>query len=809
MKVKYILFILIITILFFPKSASADGIVIPDPPICDPSPCSPLPVPTSQLEIKYHHVDVQIESQVAVTQVDQVFYNPNNWIIEGVYVFPIPHGAVVSNFTLWIDGEPIEGKVMDSEEARSIYEEIVREMRDPALLEYIDQDAVQVRIFPIPPGGERRIELEYSEILQVDSGLVKYLYPLNTEKFSTRPLDTVHVNINIKSHDPIRAAYSPSHPVEVDKDGNFRLTAGYEASNVKPDTDFVFYYSIGDTEAFHLISYRDPEGENRSDGFFTLLLAPKSEAISEPIPKDVMIVLDKSGSMEGEKFVQAQNALVYILNNLNQDDRFNLVAFSTSVDIFSSKMNDSLKIDEAISWVNRLSALGSTDINRALLEAVSLSNIERPTYLIFLTDGLPTEGVVESDEITRIFESHAPDNIRLFAFGVGYDVDTYLLDTLAQNHHGTSSYVEPGEKLDEILSSFYAKISSPVLTNLKLIVEGTDVYDIYPTPLPDLFQGSQITVVGRYRNGGSVRISLKGMVNNLPQSFVYPDQFLAINSRDQSNGEEYLQFIPRLWATRKIGFLLNEVRLQGPELELIDQIVKLSIRYGIVTPYTSYLVTEPMPLGAAEQNRIAEEQFLDMESGLESPTYGREAVEKSAAQGEMEHSDSIAAAIPDVENQVRVVGSRTFVLSDDIWIDTAYDPDIMNTIKVSFLSEEYFYLTGTDNVLAASFALGSRVIALTDGIVYEIVSSDTPSDPIEMKSNRDNKKTEDYLDSLISETGKSGENPQTDSNKNENVDTSEKKLIDNKVEDQTSCLGGLLPLIFASAGIVVISKKRT
>jgi Ca-activated chloride channel family protein len=191
----YLLLIIAITILLiFPTPALADGIIVPDPPLCDPHPCPPppcpgpfpcpVPSPISQLAIRYHHVDVTIKDQVVVTHVDQVFYNPNDWQVEGTYIFPIPVDAAVTSFTLWVDGQPVEGQILDAQEARRTYEDIVHNMRDPALLEYVGQGAMQARIFPIPPQGERRVELEYSQVLPADNGLVRYVYPLNTEKFS-------------------------------------------------------------------------------------------------------------------------------------------------------------------------------------------------------------------------------------------------------------------------------------------------------------------------------------------------------------------------------------------------------------------------------------------------------------------------------------------------------------------------------------------------------------------------------------------------------------------------------------------------
>lgn len=435
----------------------------------------------------------------------------------------------MTNFTLWIDGEPVKGEILSADEARRTYEEIVREMQDPALLEYADRGAVRARIFPIPTGGERRIQLEYTQALTAEGGLVRYVYPLNTEKFSTQPLDEVRVSVDLRASQPIRAIYSPSHPVAVSPEDDFHATVGYEEYNLRPDTDFVLYYSIGESEALHLVSYRDPADSVDQDGFFLLLLAPRPDTAVQPVPKDVILALDRSGSMEGEKFIQAQKALKYILGNLNPKDHFNVISFSTGLELYARDLRETSEINEAIDWVDRQSAVGSTDINRALLEAAAMADPERPTYLIFLTDGLPTEGVVENGQILNNFTASAPRSLRLFSFGVGYDVDTFLLDSLAQEHHGTSTYVLPGEALDEVLSSFYARVSTPVLMDLQLDFGELSTYDLYPNPLPDLFAGSQIVVVGRYREGGRTNITLTGTVNGQPQTFTFPDQVFAAN----------------------------------------------------------------------------------------------------------------------------------------------------------------------------------------------------------------------------------------------------------------------------------------
>lgn len=738
MKAKIISIVLLLTVVIalYPTPARADGIIIPEPPICGPHPCPPPPCPgprpcppmppIAQLVIRYHHVAVDIQDQIATTRVDQIFFNPNDWQVEGIYMFPIPVEAAVSSFSLWVDGMPIEGSILDAQEARAKYEEIVTSMRDPALLEYADRGALQASIFPIPAGGERRIELEYSQVLPYDNGLVRYAYPLNTEKFSLWPLENVSINVDIRTTTvPLRAVYSPSHDVAVSREDSQHVKVGYEERDVRPDKDFVLFYSLGEEQAFHLISYREPDGDD-SDGFFLALIAPEPDVPVNKISKDLILVLDRSGSMEGDKFQQAKQALQYILEHLNPEDRFNVIAFSTGLEAYGQNLRPASEAAEAKAWVDKLSAQGSTDINRALLEAVFLADRERPAYLIFLTDGLPTEGVIDSQMILANLADAAPENLRLFAFGVGYDVDTFLLDSLAQAHHGSSMYVLPDERLDEVLSSFYAKISTPVLTNLALDFGGSGVYDTYPEPLPDLFVGSQIVLVGRYRHPGMFTVRLTGEVGGEVRRFEFDEQDFVRAS--EITGAQ--SAIPRLWATRKIGHLLNLVRLHGPDEETIDQIVRLSIRYGIITPYTSYLVTEDMPFSSIEQDRIVGEQLDQMQSLPAEPAFGREAVEKAAEQGAL--ADANAPVVPELEAAeiVRIVGSRTFVLSDGIWIDTAFDPESMETIKIGFLSVDYFSLVKAIPDLGAGFALGQSVIAVAGGTAYEVVEPEAVTEPV-------------------------------------------------------------------------------
>ena len=320
----------------------------------------------------------------------------------------------------------------------------------------------------------------------------------------------------------------------------------------------------------------------------------------------------------------------------------------------------------------------------------------------------------------------APANVRLFVFGVGNDVDTLLLDSLAQNHRGASTYVRPFQDLDEIVSTFYAKVSTPVLADISIDFGDMVVEQIYPQNLPDLFAGGQLILVGRYREGGPTTITLHGTVNGEAKRFVYEDQFFRLRSGDD--------FIPRLWATRAIGHLLTEIRLHGENPELVQSVVNLSIRYGIITPYTSYLIEEDDIFTQTGRQGIVDEEMEEMEEAPLGFT-GAEAVSEAAAAGEMADAaaplalptavfdDDGSAETTAVSELVQFVGSKTFVWRDGVWVDTQFDPDVYTAIPVNFASDGYFELITAVPELASYFAIGQRVLTVHEEIAYEIVES--------------------------------------------------------------------------------------
>ncbi len=708
--------------------AFADGIIIPPPrppgPITDPI----------WLTIKYHRVNITIDNQVATTRVDQSFVNEGTMVAEGTYIFPLPQGATVSNFIMWVDGQPIQPQILEADDARQIYNDIVRQLRDPALLEYIGNGAIRANVFPIAPGEERRIQIEYEQILPVDNGLVQYVYPLNTERFSARPLEDVSMTVDITSNDPIQNIYSPSHRVMVDQPDPYHARIGYEEHNVLPDKNFVLYYSLDPAEIdLNLLTYRESAGE---DGFFMLMIAPPLEVdAAAVIPKDVLLVVDQSGSMFGDKWSQAREAVAYVLDHLNPEDRFNVVVFSTGSRIFANALQSPSQADDAARWVNGLEAIGGTDISGALSQALQMVDRERQAVILFITDGVPTDGETNVRAIIENFSAAAPGNTRLFSFGVGDDVDAFLLDQLARNHGGTSAYVRPGERIDEEVAALYNKINSPVLTDVALSFDGITAEEMFPgEPLPDLFAGTQLILVGRYRNSADdVSARLSGDVNGERQTFVYGGLSFPANAGGGS-GTDAEVFIPNLWATRKIGALLDQIRLQGENDELVDSVVRLSLRYGIITPYTSFLIQEDDIFTQTGRTALRDTARSGMDMAF-SQSAGAAAVDAAEAIGEA-RSANAPAPMPtqmayggegggyvDTREVIRQVRDRTFVSRDGVWIDTSYDPELMTPIQVVFLSDEYFDLMEQHPVLGAFFALGDQVIAVLDGVAYQVVAS--------------------------------------------------------------------------------------
>lgn len=715
--------------LLLAKPAQAQIII--DPPPCDLNdPLRCPPVQLMPLQLQQYQITVDIVDQVATTRIRQVFYNPGTVTAEGTYTFPLASGASIGGLTLTVDGRSFDGKVLDAGEAKQIYTRIVQQRRDPALLEYVGRGAIQASLFPVPPNDTRTIEITYSEVLTAENGLVQYRFPLKAS--SPYPIEQLSLHVAIQSKIMLKTVYVAAHAVAIDRPDNFHASVGYEASQVRPDQDFQLFYSLSQSEiGANLLSYFDPIEQM---GYFLLLAAPDVKIEQPALAKDVVIVLDTSGSMEGEKLAQAKSAVRYVLAHLNATDRFQIVEFSTGVRLYHNRLQPVDAVSDAKQWVNNLSATGGTDINRALLEGLALNEKERPTMMLFLTDGLPTEGVTDLPGILQNFTQAAQANVRLFAFGVGDDVDTYLLDSLSQAQHGATTYVRPGQSLDETVSSFYAKISSPVLANPTLDFGTITVQNLYPDPLPDLFAGAQLVAVGQYRQGGGTTLSIQGQIGQQSKTFTYPEQQLA-NAQTSQTG---LSFLPRLWATRRIGYLLNQMRLHGENRELVDEVVRLSVKYGILTPYTSFLITEDDILSENGRAAAAEQSLLDLQAAQAASQSGSVAVDRADQLNQLDRAENLAAHEPYAPtaqagltlNPIQAIGANTFLKQNEVWTQTTFDHTQHTAQMVAFGSPEYFTLLEQHPELTAAFALGEHVIAqANNGQYYQVQSASTTDTP--------------------------------------------------------------------------------
>lgn len=755
--------ILLLLSLLSPLFIRADGFILVEPrpevPIHWPQP--PNRHPFAPLEVSYHHVNVKIDGQIATTSVDQEFYNPNSERLEGTYLFPVPKGAQIDKFTMDIGGKQVEAELLPADKARRIYEDIVRKMRDPALLEYAGRDVFKVRVYPIEPHSKKRITLSYTEVLKADSGLIGYTYPLNTEKFSAKPVKNVSVKVELKSDRPLKTIYSPSHSVDINRDGSKHATVGYEANDVAPDTDFSLYFAPEKEEVgVHLLTSKT-EGE---DGYFLLLASPGVDVNEKVMPKDVAFVLDTSGSMAGKKLEQAKKALQFCIENLNDNDRFEIIRFSTEVEPLFDKLveaNDANR-EKANHFVKGLKPIGSTAIDDALKKALSLQagRDGRPFVVVFLTDGQPTIGVTDPKTILSHVKQRR-GSTRIFCFGIGTDVNTHLLDHIAEETRAFNQYVLPDEDLEVKVSSFFSKIKEPVLADPELKFTGDiRVTKLYPSPLPDLFKGEQLVVVGRYSGHGDSAVVIEGKVNGQKRQFSEDVKF-----RDESSKNE---FIPKLWATRRVGYLLDEIRLHGETSESRDEVTELARRYGIVTPYTAYLIAEDentrnVPLAmqslpALNQDKDAQRLASANWDSFKQENNGDRALAGARYGNMMKMADNISggisaateanrsiaapapAAVPPTspeapaqqsnirlaqyanEGQGRFVAGRNAFQNGNQWVDSLAQKQQanVNRVRIQFNSPEYFALAAKEPAALPWLALGQNVQFVLKGTIYDI-----------------------------------------------------------------------------------------
>jgi Ca-activated chloride channel homolog len=572
--------------------ALAAGLLIPDEKTVPP------------LAMLNHRVNITIDDQVAITKVEQTFRNHTDRQLEATYVFPVPKGASVNKFTMEVDGKEVKGELLDAEQAQQVYTSIVRRTQDPGLLEYMGNNLFRLKVFPIKAHGDQKVSLSFTSVAQKEGGLVEYIYPLKTDGKATSTLEDFSIKASLKSQHAIQNVYSPTHALDIKRVNDKAVEINFQRSQALLDKDFQLFYSLGDKDVgLTAILHRPISSEN---GYFTLLIAPKVEMAKQTqIPRDMVMVLDTSGSMRGVKMEQAKKALKYCLGNLSSNDRFALINFSTAVNKYKDGLLEASQeqIEQGKKWVDNLDATGGTAIDAALKDAMDYrsSDMGRTFNIVFFTDGMPTVGETNPEKILKNVAARNTANTRIFTFGVGDDVNATMLDTLADQSRAVSTYVRPAEDIEAKVSGLYSKISNPVLTNLKLTASNdVQFLEMYPPQLPDLFHGGEVVVLGRFSGKGPAAITLTGTVGMEQRSFVYETTF-ADKTGDDKN------FVEHLWARRKVGYLLDQIRANGEKKELVEEVTALAKKYGITTPYTSYLIVPdgPMPVAGGKGGRQA------------------------------------------------------------------------------------------------------------------------------------------------------------------------------------------------------------
>jgi Ca-activated chloride channel family protein len=552
----------------------------------------PEDVKLPPLAMVHHKVRVAMEDQVAVTTVEQSFRNHTDRNLEATYLFPVPKGANVNKFTMWIDGKETSGELLDSKKAGDVYTSIVRRTQDPALLEYLGNGLMRLRVFPVPPhkgsaSNDVKIKLSYSAVAPKDGGVVEFVYPLKTDGRATRTLEEFSVQLSIKSQSSIHSVYSPTHAIDIRRKSDKQVDVDFSKTQATLDKDFQLFYATSASEiGLTPVMYRPVSSE---DGYFLLLVSPQAEATkAKRVSRDLVLVLDTSGSMSDVKMSQAKQAVKQCLKQLDSKDRFGLIAFSTATRTYKDELAEASadQIEKAVKWVDDLRAGGGTAIQAALDAALDMRSKDstRNFTMAFFTDGQPTVGETNPQKIVKAVTDKNTANTRIFTFGVGDDVNAAMLDQLADATRAVTTYVRPAEDIEAKASALYAKISHPVMTNVRLTsTAAVKMHEVYPPQLPDLFHGGQLVVFGRFHGSGHAAIKLTGLLDGEEKELVYEVDFPA----KTEGGRE---FVEHLWARRKVGFILDQIRMNGEQKELVEEVTGLAKKYGIATPYTSYLV---------------------------------------------------------------------------------------------------------------------------------------------------------------------------------------------------------------------------
>ncbi|MGH7653934.1 MAG: VIT domain-containing protein [Gemmatimonadaceae bacterium] len=680
--------------------------VVRCPPPCGPDRICPMiacarPM-VAQVVRTSSRVRADLDGRVVRYEVTETYTNRGTRVGEADYLLPLPKGAAFEDLALSINGEMVTGETMNADRARGVYEEIVRKLRDPALVEWMGHGLLRARIFPIQPGEEKRVVVRFSAIAEREGDA------LRLDWLGDRRAGDVDGNSSFTLSYPddgtLGDAYSPTHSLHADREQHRRIVHVDDARGAL--TVLVPVRSRG-TAAVSLLA-NAPNGE---DGFALITLSPPARP-ARATPRDIVLVIDVSGSMSGRKIEQARAAGRQLLQTLTPSDRFRLIDFSSDVRTFRDGWSTATagNVRAAQDYLDALRANGGTNIQGALDEAFASDTPEgRLPLVLFLTDGAPTVGETRPDVIAQ----HAGDlrrQRRLFTFGIGADVNASLLEQLALQGRGTATFVRPEESVERAVGVVAERLTRPVATDVHIHADGVRLHGLEPEGALDLFAGQDLVVLARYtgaREGATLVID--GTTSDGPVRWTGRVSFPA---HATSNA-----FVPRLWAAQRVGYLSAERRRNGGNPELDAELRDLGERYGIPTELTSYLVTEHGALSATGGQPAPGVMGIRRQSVSSQPNAGAAnapAMQFEAAKVASEQraatslGDLDKDALRDNNGSVRLAGNRTFTLQDSVWAE-ARPLDGIAVVKVKAFSPAYFALVQNLPELAPLFAVGERV----------------------------------------------------------------------------------------------------
>ncbi|MEK7678160.1 MAG: VIT and VWA domain-containing protein [Verrucomicrobiota bacterium] len=538
------------------------------------------------LEIKEHDAQVTINNGIAVTKVTQVFHNTEKRQVEALYTFPVPKGASVAGFSMWINGKEMVGEVLEKQRARDIYNSYKQTRRDPGLLEQVDYRTFEMRIFPIGSEADQKVQITYYQELDYDHDWATYVYPLATvtrNGVDARTTGKFALSVDVKSAVPIAELESPSHgqAFAVAKHSDAYWQANLETTGGSLARDIVLAHRIARPKTGMDLITSKRSGE---DGFFCLTLTAGEEVAQKQDGMDYVFVLDASGSMaDSGKLLLSKDAVAAFLNELGEADRFEVMTFNVKPDLAFGQLRpaNAASKQEALTYLAPQQARGGTVLQPAMATAYKYASADRPLNVVILSDGL-----TEQQERRVLLEQikSRPGNTRVFCIGVGNDVNRPLLEQLAEDSGGLAAFVSPGDNFTRQARAFRQKLTRPFATGLEIKIDGVEVSDLEPKTLPNLYSGAPVRLYGRYRGNGTAQVALRASINGQELKQSAQMEFPKV---DAENPE-----INRLWAWHRVNRLLKEADRNGERSPVLDEIVRLGEDFSIVTEYTSFLVLE-------------------------------------------------------------------------------------------------------------------------------------------------------------------------------------------------------------------------